>query len=179
MFRWEGVRVNADASEPPHVFVNTHPLELHDPNFIDSLRDLRTVSPRQPITLEIHESGVTDTAAMRLLRSALDELNIKLAYDDFGSGQDRLAQLFAVRPDYLKFDMVLIRNIDQGSPSQQKMLETLVRMVADLEIAPLAEGVETAGEDAVCRQIGFQLAQGFFYGKPAPARLYESPRSAT
>ena len=178
MFRWEGVRQVADVKDPPHVFVNTHPLELQDPGFIASLKDLRTVSPRQSITLEIHESSVTDVEAMRRLRTALDDLGMKLAYDDFGSGQDRLVQLFDVRPDYLKFDMDLIRDIDKASPSRQKMLETLVRMVADLEIAPLAEGVETAGEDVLCHQLGFELAQGFYYGKPAPSRLGEAAHSA-
>ena len=55
------------------------------------------------------------------------------------------------------------------------MLETLVKMVLDLGIVALAEGVETASEGAACRQIGFQLAQGFHYGKPAQPTASRPP----
>ena len=53
--------------------------------------------------------------------------------------------------------------------------KALVKMVTDLEIAPLAEGVETDAEGTTCRQLGFQLAQGFYYGKPVPARSVAPP----
>jgi EAL domain-containing protein (putative c-di-GMP-specific phosphodiesterase class I) len=43
-------------------------------------------------------------------------------------------------------------------------------MVRSLGIISLAEGVETEPEDAVCRQMGFDLGQGFLYGRPAPIR---------
>jgi len=173
MFRWEAARVSSSLKVPPHLFVNTHPNELSDPAFVESLQELRDFSPRQPMTVEIHESAITNASEMTRLRLALNELRISLAYDDFGAGQDRLVQLIEVRPDFLKFDKGLIRNIDDGSESRQKMLETLVKMISDLGIAPLAEGVETEGEAATCRQIGFHLAQGFHYGKPARASCFD------
>lgn len=174
MFRWEAVRACSSLENPPHLFLNTHPAELSDPGLIEALQGLRNVSPRQPITLEIHESAATDGSKMRGLQSALADLNMKWAYDDFGAGQDRLAQLVEVRPDFIKFDMGLIRGIDRASAERQSMLETLVKMVVDLGIVALAEGIETANEGAVCRQIGFQLAQGFHYGKPARANSFEA-----
>jgi EAL domain-containing protein (putative c-di-GMP-specific phosphodiesterase class I) len=174
MFRWESVRASSSLEHPPHLFLNTHPAELSDPGLVEALQGLRNVSPRQPITLEIHESAATDTSKMRGLQSALNDLGMKWAYDDFGAGQDRLVQLVEVRPHYIKFDMALIRDIDQASAARQTMLETLVKMVLDLGIVALAEGIETAGEGAACRQIGFQLAQGFHYGKPARASCFEA-----
>jgi EAL domain-containing protein (putative c-di-GMP-specific phosphodiesterase class I) len=174
MFRWEAVRASSGLEKPPHLFLNTHPAELSDPGLIESLQGVRNVSPRQPITLEIHESAATDASKMRNLQSALSDLGMKWAYDDFGAGQDRLVQLVEVRPDFIKFDMGLIRGIDGASSARQTMLETLVKMVLDLGIVPLAEGVETASEGAACRQIGFQLAQGFHYGKPARANCFEA-----
>ncbi len=169
MFRWEAVRACSGLEQPPHLFLNTHPSELTDPGLVEALQGLRNFSPRQPITLEIHESAVTDTTRMAGLQSALTDLGMKWAYDDFGAGQDRLVQLVEVRPDFIKFDMGLIRGIDRASAARQTMLETLVKMVLDLGIVALAEGIETVGEGAACRQIGFQLAQGFYYGKPARA----------
>jgi EAL domain-containing protein (putative c-di-GMP-specific phosphodiesterase class I) len=174
MFRWEAVRASSGLEKPPHLFLNTHPAELEDPGLIEALQGLRNISPRQPITLEIHESAATDGSKMRILQAALNDLGMKWAYDDFGAGQDRLAQLVEVRPHFIKFDMGLIRGIDQASGARLSMLETLVKMVLDLGIVALAEGVETASEGAACRQIGFQLAQGFHYGKPARANCFEA-----
>jgi EAL domain-containing protein (putative c-di-GMP-specific phosphodiesterase class I) len=174
MFRWEAVRASSSLEKPPHLFLNTHPAELNDPGLVEALQALRNVSPKQPITLEIHESAATDESKMRGLQRALADLDMKWAYDDFGAGRDRLAQLVEVRPDFIKFDMGLIRGIDRASAERQSMLETLVKMVVDLGIVALAEGIETASEGAACRQIGFQLAQGYYYGKPARANTFEA-----
>ena len=75
-------------------------------------------------------------------------------------------------PDYLKFDMGLIRDLDRAAASQQKMLEGLVRIVRDLDIACLAEGIERDGELEFCRNVGFQYAQGFLLGRPAPVETW-------
>lgn len=171
LLRAEGVRVSGEFPEPPHLFVNTHPLELVEPGLIDSLRAVRDTNPGQKITLEIHEAAVTDSRMMAELRAALDELRIGLAYDDFGAGQTRLNEVAEVPPDYLKFDISLVRDIDTASRQRQQMIATLVRMVRDLGVAPLAEGIETAAEAETCRQLDFELVQGFYFGRPAPVNL--------
>ena len=101
--------------------------------------------------LEIHEAAVTCGEQMRTLRTALNELQIGLAYDDFGAGQARLVELVDVPPDYLKFDMKLVQNLETASMERQRMLASLVKMVHDLGITPLAEGIETAGDHEICR----------------------------
>jgi EAL domain-containing protein (putative c-di-GMP-specific phosphodiesterase class I) len=143
---------------------------LADQKLGQSLERLRENWPDQPLTLEIHESAVTKAARMTQLRSLLKRLDIKLAYDDFGVGQSRLNDLAEVAPNYVKFDMSLIRDIDSATPQRQQVLATLVQMVRNLGITSLAEGVETAAEDATCQQMGFDLGQGFLYGRPAPPR---------
>lgn len=172
MFRWEGVNAATVLQPPVHLFLNTHPTELSRPGLIESMVAIRELNPEQSLTLEIHEAAVTSAAAMRELRAALADLKIGLAYDDFGAGQTRLLELVEVQPDYLKFDMSLIRGIHLGSGQRKQMLATLVRMVRELGVQSLVEGVECEGEDEACREIGFELAQGFFYGEPAPARAF-------
>jgi EAL domain-containing protein (putative c-di-GMP-specific phosphodiesterase class I) len=49
------------------------------------------------------------------------------------------------------------------------MVETLVALVSEWDVAPIAEGVENADEEATCIDLGFAYAQGFRYGRPAPA----------
>jgi len=168
MFRWEGIRATASQADPPHLFVNTHPKELASPGLVESIAAIREVSPDQSITLEIHEAAVTNLASMKHLRSVLSDLNVGLAFDDFGAGQTRLVELIEVRPDYLKFDMGLIRDIHVASSERHEMLATLVQMVNNLGVVSLAEGIECAGEGRTCLQLGFKLGQGFHYGKPAP-----------
>jgi EAL domain-containing protein (putative c-di-GMP-specific phosphodiesterase class I) len=163
-------------SEQPHLFLNTHPSELADfKRLILSLREIRSVRPSQPLTLEVHEAAAADLCTMKMLRLALDDLGMKLAYDDFGAGQARLNELVEARPHYLKFDRKMISAIDQSDASRRQLIESLVSMCRRLEIMTLAEGVETAAEAQVCREIGFELMQGFHFGRPseqaAPAEL--------
>jgi EAL domain-containing protein (putative c-di-GMP-specific phosphodiesterase class I) len=169
MLRWEGIRCGHFFPTPPHLFVNTHPKEMAEPGLVDSMRAVREAHPGQPLTLEIHEASVTNERMMTELRAGLHDLNVSLAYDDFGSGRARLTELAKVRPEYLKFDRSLIHGIDSSSAKHQQMISTLVEMVRDLDVVALAEGVETAEEADTCRQLGFQLVQGFYFGRPAPA----------
>jgi EAL domain-containing protein (putative c-di-GMP-specific phosphodiesterase class I) len=170
LLRWEGIRVGRDLPDRPTLFVNTHPREMEDaPGLIESLQKVREMTGNTDLVLEIHESSVTNPALMQSLHSAMRDLNILLAYDDFGAGQARLAELIEARPDFVKFDISLIRGIDSASEQRRRMMETLVQMVRDLDIRALAEGIETLEEAEACKQLGFDLAQGFFYGRPSPA----------
>jgi EAL domain-containing protein (putative c-di-GMP-specific phosphodiesterase class I) len=175
MMRSEGVRAAAALLGNPLLFVNTHPAEMAEQGVLEfSLRELRELAPNMRLVLEIHEAAVTCVRQMRELRAVLNDLGIGLAYDDFGAGQARLAELGDVPPDYLKFDIELIHEIDQASPERKRMLASFVRIVKDLGIASLAEGVETEAEDAVCREMGFDFAQGFYYGKAALAASFDT-----
>jgi len=169
LFRTLGVQHGQRLPSRTNLFLNTHPEELDKPELLVSLDQLRESAPHQPLTLEIHEAAITDPRAMRNLRSALTDLEIKLAYDDFGAGQARLIDLVEVPPDYLKFDICLVRDIHNASAQRRQLLETLVRMTHDLGVAVLAEGIECQAEGEACAQLGFDYAQGYYYGKPAPA----------
>lgn len=170
MLRWEGVRLALSLPSEMKIFLNTHPLEIRREGLYDSMVTARQLSQDMSLVLEVHEASVTDPAEMRELRAQLRDLNIGLAYDDFGAGQTRLSELIEAPPDYLKFDMSLIRGIDQAPPERQKMLASLVRIVIDLGVNPLAEGIETPEEADVCRSLGFQTAQGYHFGRPAPSQ---------
>lgn len=167
LFRRVGVEAGQELPGLPSLFLNTHPAELADTELLKSLRELRELAPEQPLTLEIHEAAVTDPALMHELHGFLKDLNIQLAYDDFGAGQARLIDLVEVPPDYLKFDICLVRDIHTATEQRRGMLETLVRMAHDLGVAVLAEGIECAAEGEVCAQLGFDYAQGYYYGRPS------------
>lgn len=175
MLRWVGIEHSLKFGIPQHLYVNTHPRELGNVELVESLEQVRKLHPNLPLTLEIHEGAITDVPMMAELRRQLRGLDIKLAYDDFGAGQARLVELIKVQPDVLKFDIRLIKNIDKAPLPQQQMIESLVKMVNDLGVIPLAEGVETLNESVYCNDLGFVYGQGFFYGKPAPISTPTEP----
>ncbi len=168
MMRAAGVQEVAAMRQLPHLFLNTHPLEIGTTELTASLRVLRQMASNLPITIEIHEGAIAELAGLRKLRSELNELDMSLAFDDFGAGQARLTELVEVHPEYLKFDMSLVRNIDQAPKEKVQMVRSLVHMTLEMGIIPLAEGVETKGERDACIDLGFQLGQGYLFGKPVP-----------
>jgi EAL domain-containing protein (putative c-di-GMP-specific phosphodiesterase class I) len=161
------------------LFLNTHPIELGTGGLLKSLRELRERYPMQAITLEVHEAAITNVPMMIELRDEMRQLGIRLAYDDFGVGQSRLVELAEVSPEIVKFDMQLIRDIDRASPRQQKLVSNLVDMVRGIGISPLAEGVESSGEHEFCLERGFELGQGYYYGRPAAAPSVPNERRST
>jgi EAL domain-containing protein (putative c-di-GMP-specific phosphodiesterase class I) len=52
------------------------------------------------------------------------------------------------------------------------MISTFIMASHDLGILTLAEGIECSGESEVCQQLGFDLGQGYFFGKPAPIHAF-------
>jgi EAL domain-containing protein (putative c-di-GMP-specific phosphodiesterase class I) len=172
LLRTAAIDLRAVAS-PPHLFLNTHPKEMQDlTELVKSLRQLRKQFPAAPITLEVHESSAAEMTSMKMLRLALTDLRIELAYDDFGAGQSRFEELIEARPDVLKFDMKLIRNIHEAPTSRQQLLGSLVKMARELGIRTLAEGVEKREEVELCQEVGFELFQGYYFGKPGPASTW-------
>ncbi|MCA9262433.1 MAG: EAL domain-containing protein [Planctomycetales bacterium] len=167
VFRRRGVDDARPLPPGMNLFVNTHPVELAQPGLPDSLRDIREMCPDQLLTLEIHEAAIADPQVILQLRDVLNELNIRLAFDDFGAGQARLVELGEVLPHYIKFDMSLVRNIHKAPREKQQVVSTLISMVNNLGVASLAEGIECEESHNMLRDMGMQLGQGYFYGKPA------------
>jgi EAL domain-containing protein (putative c-di-GMP-specific phosphodiesterase class I) len=174
VFRSRGLELARCVPEPegapqPLLFMNTHPAELADPQaLLASLEQLRRDHPRPALVLEIHEAAVADLSSLKTLRRGLEELEIAIAFDDFGTGQARLLELTDVEPRYLKFDAAWIENLHRASPRRREMVASLLRLVIDLGVVPVAECVESREEAGACLELGFQLAQGNFFGPPSP-----------
>ena len=173
-FRLRGIEIGTAFGSDMNLFVNTHPKELDRPELYQSLTDLRNAAPDQMITLEIHEAASTNLSMMGELRAVLNDLEIKLAFDDFGVGRARLVELGEVRPDFLKFDMKLTKNIENAPASRQELVALFANLVNSLGIQTLAEGVETRECHETLVEMGFQLGQGFYYGRPSPVSKFLS-----
>lgn len=166
MCRSEGARISQFLASPTMLYLNTHSIEVGSEDLIRSLVDLRALYPALNATVEVHEDVASDVDAIRRLRDVLTDLDMRLAFDDFGAGNARIQELAEVTPDVLKFDYCLIHDIHQAPSQRQRMISSIVRMVRDLGVEPLAEGIECSEEAAVCRELGFTMAQGYYFGKP-------------
>jgi len=169
LFRRIGIEIGATLPGHPVLFINTHPSEMRDlDQLAASLQSLRSEFATLPVTLEIHERAITDLELLRSLRALLQELDIRLAYDDFGAGQARLLELVEVPPDFLKIDRSLIRNLHLAPRERRRMIAMFVEFARESGVKTLAEGICCAEEDDICRHLNFDYAQGFFYGEPLP-----------
>ncbi|MEZ6128029.1 MAG: EAL domain-containing protein [Planctomycetaceae bacterium] len=159
----------------PHAcyFLNTHAAELETPRLLSSLRELRSDFPAMRIVLEVHEAAITSVQYLIDLSRTLADLDIQLAYDDFGAGQARLIELFEVPPTYLKFDLKIVRGLENASPLHRASVRALVNMVHDLNVIALAEGVETQAQADICTELGFEMAQGYLFGRPQPREFWQ------
>lgn len=170
--RSEGLLSGIQLDPGGRYFLNTHAAELETPRLRESLQELRRDFPNMFIVLEIHEAAITSVNYLVELSKLLKDLNIELAYDDFGAGQARLIELFEVPPAYLKFDIGLVRGLETASAVHKASVRALVHMVRDLNVVPLAEGVETRMQADICQEIGFEMAQGYFFGRPQPREFW-------
>ncbi|MGK7297172.1 MAG: EAL domain-containing protein [Candidatus Wenzhouxiangella sp. M2_3B_020] len=151
------------------LFFNTHPSELRDPQrLLGELASLQERFPDLELVFEVHETAVTDLEMMARIRKELGEIGVRLAYDDFGAGQARLQELVLVPPDFLKFDIALVRGVDNRGSSEHRFLSRLNGMIQDLGVRTLAEGIENEETASACAEIGIDLFQGFYFGHPEP-----------
>ncbi len=169
LLREIGFAEAAEAELAGPLFFNIHPLECNPPEpLLEQLGRLRGQFPDLELVFEVHEKAITDLDRMAAIRAELNSLGIGLAYDDFGAGQARLQELIEVPPDYLKFDITLVRGLLGPESPKYRMLASLNEMIQALGIRTLAEGIEDEATAAACREIGIDLYQGFHFARPIP-----------
>jgi EAL domain-containing protein (putative c-di-GMP-specific phosphodiesterase class I) len=154
------------------LFLNVEPDSIHDPalrseSTFQVLREAG-LKPSQ-IVLEMTEhSAVADPGTFRQLLNHLQFQGFRLAVDDVGSGYSGLKSIAELKPDFIKIDMALIRDIHQDA-IKQDLTATIARFSVSSGITLIAEGVETVEELACLRAIGVRYAQGYLFARPGPA----------
>lgn len=123
--------------------------------------------PAERIMFEFTEvEKIEDTNFIKKIVEYYNKLGFKTAIDDFGSGYAGLGLLANFQTDIVKLDMDLIRNIDTDL-TRQSIVRNCLNIFHDLNITPLAEGIETKEEFVFLRDLGVELMQGYFFAKPA------------
>ncbi|WP_404342361.1 EAL domain-containing protein [Pseudoalteromonas mariniglutinosa] len=122
--------------------------------------------PTQRIMFEFTEvEKIEDSAHIKQVVEYYQSLGFTTATDDFGSGYSGLNLLADFQTDIIKLDMALIRNIHTDKVRQAIVTNSL-HMLNDLNITPLAEGIETYDEFSWLSDAGVELMQGYFFAEP-------------
>ena len=120
------------------------------------------------IVLEITErTAISDFDSFKLIVDELKKMGFNIAIDDAGAGYSSLQAIAELRPKYLKFDMVLVRDIDKDF-IKQELLKTLIDFANKTDSIVIAEGIETRAEYDTVKALGVHYAQGYYFARPAP-----------
>ncbi len=125
------------------------------------------------LAIEILESKFDDVDRLKALAQSLHDCGFLLVLDDVGAGHSNLDRIPIIRPDVLKIDRSLIRDLDTDYHKQEtvKSLAHLARRIGALVVA---EGVETESETLTAMELGADLLQGFYLSRPQPAEALHS-----
>lgn len=156
----------ATASAKPangYISVNASPATIMS----DQLEPLFADYRRDRLVLEVTEHH--QVGDFGRLRSSLQRLsrNARIAIDDVGAGYAGLRHLVDLGPDLLKLDMSLTREIHRD-PARRALTGAMVGFASDIGAKLVAEGIESAEEQAVLVDLGVDYGQGYLFGKPSP-----------
>jgi diguanylate cyclase (GGDEF)-like protein len=125
------------------------------------------------LVIEITEWSLLDAASAADTLAALNELGVRVALDDYGTGYSSLADLAELAVDEIKIDMSFVAGLGSDRV-RTAIVHAIIGLGHALGIAIVAEGVETEAQAFSLRALGCEFAQGFHFGRPAP---YPVPRS--
>ena len=171
LVRWAGKKETAHLS----MAVNVSARQFRQSGFMAEV--LQTLSetganPRR-LKLELTESlllgDIEDTIA-RMVQ--LKREGVGFALDDFGTGYSSLGYLKRLPLDQVKIDRGFVRDV-LSDPNDAAIVRTILALAQSLDLDVVAEGVETAGQLGFLRLHGCEQFQGFLFGRPVPADVFE------
>lgn len=152
------------------LFINFNPASIYDPAFClrSTMRAIDEAGfDRSRVVFEVVESDHVDQPEW--LADILDfyrSMGFKVALDDLGAGYASLNLLHALKPDFVKVDMALVRGVD-SDPYKAVMTAKILELAHELNIETVAEGVETLSELAWLQQHGACYVQGYLIARPS------------
>ncbi|UTR12804.1 EAL domain-containing protein [Evansella sp. LMS18] len=153
-------------------FINFIPTSIYAPEYcLRSTIGLATqlgIDPAQLVFEVVETEKVDDTAHLKRILHYYKERGFKYALDDVGEGYNTFEMLEKLRPDYMKLDMKFVQGVAVDLEKQEAAARLLAK-AAETGSVPLAEGVETKEDFEWLKDKGYELFQGYYFGKPAPS----------
>ena len=157
------------------VSVNVSRIDLYDPELTDKFLTIAKNNGLsiQDLLLEITESAYTEkTDQIITTVENMRKIGFRIEMDDFGSGYSSLSMLSKMPIDALKLDMQFIRSAFKEQ-TDTRLLEAMIGLAKSFEVPTIAEGVETAEQYRILKEMGCDIIQGYYFSRPLPAEEFE------
>lgn len=135
-------------------------------DFLKSLVAVAVAPSALVVEITEHER-VTDLPRLIAAAASLRALGLRFALDDFGDGRSSLRLWAELRPEFVKIDKFFVHDL-QAHAVKVQTLKGLSRFAETFGTVLIAEGIETEDELQIVRDLGIELGQGYFLGRPAP-----------
>ena len=172
----------ANLEAPYKLFVNTLPMTIRDPEFqgqlmVDFLKGMNLHPSR--IVLEITERLAIENYSLFLeAMNYFTDVGFAVAVDDMGAGYSGLEKIVHLKPNYLKFDLLMVRDIDT-SFVKREMLKAILSLAEKVKANVIAEGVETQEELKTLLDLGITYGQGFLFARPEQGFAHQEAARAS
>ena len=150
-----------------YVAINLSGPDLLTTNTVQMLRTVIRTSHARPSNLHVEatERGFLKADQARWMIELIRSLGIAVSIDDFGTGYSSLSCLQTLDLDALKIDKAFVDTIGTDGATSQ-VVPHIIEMAHSLELAIVAEGIETAAQADFLRRRGVRFGQGWLFGKP-------------
>lgn len=171
--------IRSSALLPPMAFISLN--VSAEVLFVAGDRALVAARINRPLVLEVteHEETVDSRKLLRVVKKLGPD--VRIAIDDAGAGYAGLRRVLELRPQFVKLDLELVRNIDRD-PAREALIAGMAHFAREVDCGLIAEGIEREGERRVLSRLGVAFGQGYLLGRPSPAETWAAgagPATAT
>ena len=146
-----------------HEFIGIYVRKL---SYLDNVLEKLKFEDRNRLVFEILESeSLSDYDFLEEFVLKYKKLGVKIAIDDFGSGYSNFIRIIRLKPDYLKIDGSLIKNIDKDNNSYE-IVKSIIAFSKTLNIRTIAEYVHSEEIFNLLLELDVDEFQGYYFGKP-------------
>lgn len=150
-----------------HIAINVAASHFRERAILEDLQRIWwPASPQPQLVVELTERDALPVIDQSVV-AQLHEIGVRLAIDDFGTGHSSLAYLKDLKPDVLKIDKIFTAAIGTDAINAT-VTDMVISLAQRLNIALVAEGVETAEQADYLRERGVDQLQGYYYARPMP-----------
>lgn len=157
------------------ISVNLSRLHGDDPLKVKKISSLieKFQIPPHYIEFELTETALNqDTNRLHQLMVSLMKKGYNVSIDDFGSGYSSLNAIASIPANIIKLDKDFLKT-DVQKPYSQIVIKNIVKMIKEMGLTIVCEGIETAEQASFLKKIGCHIAQGYFYAKPMEISKFE------
>ncbi len=157
------------------ISVNVSGKQFQSGRFLKDVKEVLLETALNPAYLNLE---LTESVMLRNTRYTIDvmtqlkQLGVKVSIDDFGTGYSSLSYLKDLPIDFIKIDKSFIHNLEEGSPDMA-IAQAIITMGKGLSVGVLAEGVETARQLEMLKNLRCRYIQGFYINRPLTEELFE------